>query len=383
MTKHRFTSVERYAVWQANAQECYYCHEPLRLKEVNVDHFIPERLLEAPAELKERLAELNLPPTFEINSYCNWLPIHNRCNLDKGGKAPARSMISMSILAGLEKSAAEAERIAKRVTSDRKADALIGKVLAALDGQTLRVDELLDALVGVKTLSGADQSVLVDELALELAIQVSKTRLRQIEERLLQVPHEIQNTYNARLDDYTGLVKLLPRGRYDGSMLVRGAGAYYSFANRTHAYGYGSDIELSNGQVSVGFAGCDFGFFVSLGEMTSADFLKLAESLRHGTSHSDFSPISTSMNYVPPVEEADFRKEYRRFSQGVDFNGVFASRRAEIATGKTFALRSIQVGKSDLVILFRVEDVRIDGSAVLLWSLAQTFPKPVLKRAPI
>ncbi len=383
MTKHRFSSVERYAVWQANGHECYYCHEPIRLKEVNVDHFIPERLIECPAELKRVLEEFNLPQTFEINRYCNWLPIHARCNLDKGGKAPTRSMISMSVFEDLKRTALEAHRIAERVMNNRKSDALIGKVLAALDGRALRVDDLLDALVGVKLDGGADKSVLADELALELAIQVSKTRLREIEDQLLKVPKEIEKVYEDRLDASTGLVKLLPRGRYDDSMLVRGGGAYYSFANRTHAYGYGSDIELSNRQASVGFSGCDFGFFVPLRDMTSDDFLRMAKSFRQDTPTLISAPADFATNYVPPVEEADYRKEQRRFSQGVEIEHVCASRKIEMAPGRAFALRSIQAGKSDMLIVFRVEDVRKDGAAVLLWSVAKTFLQPVLKRAPI
>jgi len=352
------------------------------LKEVNVDHFIPERLLENPNELARALVDHSLPSTFEINGYINWLPIHSYCNLQKGGRTPAVSLSSQAALTRLTKGAVEASKIAKRVTSDRKTDALVGKVLSALEGQALSLDELLNALVGVRMNHGKDASILTDELTLEMAIKVSKTSLKQIEERLLSVPREIEAAYAGRLDASMALVKLLPRGRYDDSMLVRGGGAYYSFAIRTHAYGYGSDIELSERQVSVGFAGCDFGFFVPLGDMTPNHFLKMAESIRRDPSTFSSTHADFATTYDPPIEEAAYRKEQRRFSQGVEIKDACASRKIGIAPGGVFALRSIQAGKSDLLIVFRVEDVRKDGAAVLLWTIAKTFPKPELRRSP-
>src|ERR1044072_386582 len=53
----------------------------------------------------------------------------------------------------------------------------------------------------------------------------------------------------------TGLVRLLPREKWDGKLSMRGGGAYYSFSRRTHEYGSGSDIQLQRDNLSVGFAG--------------------------------------------------------------------------------------------------------------------------------
>ena len=44
-----------------------------------------------------------------------------------------------------------------------------------------------------------------------------------------------------RLPD-TGMARLMPREKYDGSLLIRGGGAYYSFTQLTNEYGNGSDI---------------------------------------------------------------------------------------------------------------------------------------------
>src|SRR5882724_12800712 len=73
----------------------------------------------------------------------------------------------------------------------------------------------------------------------------------------------------------SGLIRLLPRELYDrrNEMTINGGGAYYSFFSLDHAYGYGSDIQLEQNKFSVGFAGADYGFIVtvkgaSLQEMT-------------------------------------------------------------------------------------------------------------------
>src|SRR5215475_5541105 len=80
----------------------------------------------------------------------------------------------------------------------------------------------------------------------------------------------------------TGLIRLLPRGLYEGMLNIRGGGAYYSFTRLTNEYVYGSDIELQmvphnpnnddailpvpDYRFHTGFAGADFGFIVTLGD---------------------------------------------------------------------------------------------------------------------
>ena len=46
MTKHRFSYVERYALWRAYDGRCFYCEKPLDFQDMTVDHIIPEWLIE-------------------------------------------------------------------------------------------------------------------------------------------------------------------------------------------------------------------------------------------------------------------------------------------------------------------------------------------------
>ena len=69
---------------------------------------------------------------------------------------------------------------------------------------------------------------------------------------------------------------MLPREVYESevykknrkTLTIRGGGAYYSFARLTHEYGYGSDLSLDSGYLSVGFAGADYGMMIDLGDVS-------------------------------------------------------------------------------------------------------------------
>src|SRR5712691_1621949 len=93
-------------------------------------------------------------------------------------------------------------------------------------------------------------------------IQVKRAELQALEKKLLAPSEEDRAAYAEFLrQPDTGLIRLLPREVYDqfpnkaAKLTIRGGGAYYSFARLTHEYGYGSDIELASGHLSVGFAG--------------------------------------------------------------------------------------------------------------------------------
>lgn len=168
----------------------------------------------------------------------------------------------------------------------------------------------------------------------------------------------------------TGLVRLLPREKWDGKLATRGGGAYYSFTHRTHEYGRGSDISLEQDGLSVGFAGADFGFMSNIGdvplEMLSTD----AEALRFPST------------FKTPTLEADARAAHRSFYEPGRSEGEFVyKRRLPVSVGSTYVLRSVNYEDSDVLVAFRVIRKDSDGSVVLLWKVFQEFPKPALQRS--
>jgi hypothetical protein len=73
------------ALWRAHDEICVYCNNPIEsLAVLEIDHIIPQKLLQTPNELHTLLDRLGVP-TLDINSHLNWLPVHGRpCNRRKG-----------------------------------------------------------------------------------------------------------------------------------------------------------------------------------------------------------------------------------------------------------------------------------------------------------
>jgi hypothetical protein len=170
----------------------------------------------------------------------------------------------------------------------------------------------------------------------------------------------------------TGLVRLLPREKWDGKLSTRGGGAYYSFTNRTHEYGRGSDIELQQDSLLVGFAGADFGFMVGLGDMPVENVSEESEAVQFMAS------------FQTPSVEAEARASHGQFAYGGGHQvGQWTYiNRLPVTVGQTYALRSVNYEDTDVLVAFRVTRRDADGSVVLLWKLLKKYPKPTLRRAP-
>jgi hypothetical protein len=161
----------------------------------------------------------------------------------------------------------------------------------------------------------------------------------------------------------TGLMRLMPREIYDSETYhtkrfinIRGGGAYYSFADLTHAFGDGSDIQLERDTLSVGFAGFDYGILTNIGDVPLAEV-----TLKDPRT-------SVLANYKARKTESKARAEYRRFGQGVTIDGALYQRHLPLVVNATYLLRSIIIQPgSDVLVAFRVVRKDSDGSAIILW----------------
>jgi hypothetical protein len=164
----------------------------------------------------------------------------------------------------------------------------------------------------------------------------------------------------------TGMARLMPFEAYNGKLLTRAGGAYYSFTRLTHDFDSVSDIALVQGQLRVGFSGANFGFLTSLGDLT----LDGVAAEQRG--------ISLLAEFKTPSAEPDARDQQRRTGAGFEADG-FTYRSALPATVRTtYAVRSINYGVSDVLVVFRVTRQDPDGSLILLWKILKTFPIPQL-----
>jgi hypothetical protein len=82
--------------------------------------------------------------------------------------------------------------------------------------------------------------------------------------------------------------------------------------------------------------------------------------------------------YTPPEESAQARSEKRRFEAGAEIDGVKFRRRVPLNLHSTYLLRSVNYALSDVLVAFKVVDIDSDGSAIILWKLLKTYPTPRL-----
>jgi hypothetical protein len=163
----------------------------------------------------------------------------------------------------------------------------------------------------------------------------------------------------------TGLIRLMPREKYDGKMLMRGGGSYYSFTRLTNAYGNGSDLGFEQGTLRVGFAGADFGFLTAIGDVP-VDSVTLNQP---GVSY--LAALNT------PTTESEAREQQERSSIGFENDGFFYKDSLPVAVNTTYALRSTSYTTSDVLVAFRVTRQDADGSLILAWKMLKKFFGPI------
>jgi hypothetical protein len=197
---------------------------------------------------------------------------------------------------------------------------------------------------------------------------------RVLKNGLLAPSAQDRLTYESFLRERkTGLIRLMPREFYDWETYgakkripIRGGGAYYSFANLTHAYGYGNDLALERNVLSVGFGGADYGMLTNLGD-------RPLEGITLDNPGARFMA-----QYKPPARERFARSEFRRFQSGVTIDGVLYRSRLPLEIGATYLLRSIVYRESDVLVAFRTVREDTDGSVIIAWKLLKKYPVPEL-----
>ncbi len=119
MSKHKFTPQEQHAVYTVHGEKCYLCGAVLTLKTMEVDHVIPESLLNDPARLATVLTSLGRPPRFALNSFENWLPTCRPCNGKKLAKVFEPAPIILILLQDAAAKAPKARAVHDKAVQDR------------------------------------------------------------------------------------------------------------------------------------------------------------------------------------------------------------------------------------------------------------------------
>jgi hypothetical protein len=227
------------------------------------------------------------------------------------------------------------------------------------------------AAVGINTFA---QSPSREEILND--IKTKRAELQELENKFLAPSQEDQAAYADFLKQPdTGLLRLLPREIYESeaykknqkTLTVRGGGAYYSFALRTHEYGYGTDIGLENGDLSTIFAGANYGALVNLGDVP-------LQEVNSEDRNAQF------ISAAAVTREPEARVEQQRFMKGFTEDGVLFRYRLPAEVNTTYLLRAVNYSTSDVLVAFRLVRKDSDGSVIIAWKLLKKYPKPELAR---
>jgi hypothetical protein len=173
MPKHRFSNVERYALWRAYDGLCFYCEKPLDFQDMTVDHIIPEWLTERPRELWHLRQEYEIDsnfPNFQINDFENWVPAHPRkCNGRKGSKIFPKRM-TLLLLQEAQRRLGRVRREAEALCRNHTRGHLFGSLGAAIENKHLSVKEVREFVANVEREQHTDEplvltfSLMIDDL---------------------------------------------------------------------------------------------------------------------------------------------------------------------------------------------------------------------------
>jgi hypothetical protein len=200
-----------------------------------------------------------------------------------------------------------------------------------------------------------------------------RERLKEIEKQYIPPAPEDRAAFASFLQQPgTGIMRLLPREKFDGFLAMRGGGAYYSFTRLTNEYGYGSDVGLEQGQLSVGFAGADFGIFTVLGDV-ALDEVK-----------PELPTVEPLFTFITPTKERDARRiQQQHANRQFTINEVAYKDRVPARVDTTYIVRSINYDRSDVLVAFRVVRRDTDGSLIIIWKMLKKYPVPHLERSDV
>ena len=181
------------------------------------------------------------------------------------------------------------------------------------------------------------------------AIEAKRVELTALENLLLSPSEEDKANHADFLSQPdTGLIRLLPREKYDSAtyknnkkgITLAGAGAYYSFARKTHEWGHGNDIGLDHGKLDT--AGY-YGMLNLIGDV----------------------PLE-SVNLETPAAQA--------LAMPLSTESARNRSLLPLKSNSTYLLRSVDDTRYDVLVAFRVVRIDTDGSAIILWKLLKSFP---------
>jgi len=121
----------------------------------------------------------------------------------------------------------------------------------------------------------------------------------------------------------------------------------------------------------VGFAGFGYGMLLKLGSVQLTDITV------------EYPGVKYLATYEAAASEPEARIEQRRFMAATEIDGSIFKGRVPLEVGSSYALRSIDNDRSDLLVAFQVVRKDDDGSAIIAWRLLKKYATTTLSKPKI
>jgi hypothetical protein len=218
---------------------------------------------------------------------------------------------------------------------------------------------------------------------------VTEFRPNEAEKRLLLPSAEDEARFATFLrQPDTGLVHMFPAQRRSRVVsvndLVAGKtpGFYsyacmYSFSHKKHGLGLNgwvdprlgwAEIRLHRRTFLSGFTGDSIGLLVGLGDVP----IEAVGLQTPGVTEVDVMAV--------PTDDLEAERIGRLSFEGFQRDGFNYRALLPISANTTYALRSINNHRADILVTFRVVRLFQDGSLTILWKRLKVYPKPSWKR---
>ncbi|HQR35122.1 MAG TPA: hypothetical protein PLK30_20460, partial [Blastocatellia bacterium] len=153
-----------------------------------------------------------------------------------------------------------------------------------------------------------------------------------------------------------------------GDVLLVGGGAQYSFTKKNHNADKWSDIAWDEDWFLGGVGGQALGVLVDLGDVS-------LESVSLGS-----AGVEYLAKFMPAATESAAENQFQQLEKGESVSGFKYSLSVPWKLNTTYALRSINYGRSDLLVAFRTVRQDQNGSLIVLWKKLKSYNTPNLKK---
>lgn len=164
MAKHRFTYIQRYALWLAYDMKCFYCDRPLDFQNMTVDHVLPESLIQDPERLEHIIKEYKIRdsfPSFSINDYSNWVPSDGTsCNNKKGARLLSKTF-TLFLLHRIQNRIPRVLDELLKLTHAREETKVLGNLATAIEQGSTSIGQVLRLLHEIEFDTTLDEPLVV------------------------------------------------------------------------------------------------------------------------------------------------------------------------------------------------------------------------------